>query len=47
MVRGFDFDASKNIDFCEACVEGKHHGSHFPTSNSGRAKDPLELVHSD
>ncbi len=47
MVRGFDFNALKQIDFCEACVEGKHHRTQFPTSNSGRAKEPLALVHSD
>ena len=47
LVSGFDFDASKQIDFCEACVEAKHHGSHFPTSISGRAKESLGLVHSD
>ena len=44
---GFNFDASKQINFCEACVEAKLHRSHFPTSSSGRAKDPLGLVHSD
>ncbi len=47
MVRGFDFNTLKQIDFCEACVEGKHHRTQFPTSNSGRAKEPLALVHSD
>ena len=44
---GFDFDASKQIDFCETCVEAKHHRSHFPTSSIGRAKESLGLVHSD
>ena len=47
LVSGFDFDASKQINYCEACVEAKHHRSHFPTSSSGRAKEPLGLVHSD
>ena len=47
LVSGFDFDASKQIDYCEACIEAKHHRSHFPTSSSGRAKEPLGLVHSD
>ena len=28
-------------------MEGKHHRSQFPTSSSGRAKEPLALVHSD
>ena len=44
LVSGFDFDASKQIDFCEACVEAKHHRNHFPTSISERAKEPLGLV---
>ena len=28
-------------------MEAKHHRSHFPTSSSRRAKEPLGLVHSD
>ena len=28
-------------------MEGKHHRSYFPTSSSGRAKEPLAIVHSD
>ena len=44
LVRRFDFDASKKLDFCEAYVEGKHHRSYFPTSSSGRAKEPLAIV---
>ena len=27
LVSGFDFDASKQIDFCETCVEAKYHRS--------------------
>ena len=46
LVDGFDFDVSEQLDFCEMCAEGKHHRSHFPTS-CRRAKEPLELVHSD
>ena len=44
---GFEFDVSKQLDFCEACVDGKYHRSHFPTGSSIRAKAPLDLVHSD
>ena len=47
LVDGFDFDAAKQINFCESCVEGKHHWCHFPTSGGKRAKEPLGLVHSD
>ena len=47
MVDGFDFDASGKTSFCESCVEGKHHRSPFPTGGGMRAKEPLELVHTD
>ena len=29
-INGFDFDASSDLTFCEACVGGKHHKSQFP-----------------
>ena len=32
---------------CEECVVGKQHRSQFPKGKSWRAKDVLELVHSD
>ena len=44
---GFDFDAAKEMKFCEACVDGKHHRCRFPTSGRSRSKEPLGLVHSD
>ena len=47
LVDGFDYDASKEIGFCESCMEGKHHRSPFPTSGTKRSKNVLELVHSD
>jgi len=47
MVDGFDFDATKQIKFCESCVNGKHHRSNFPTSGGKRSEEPLGLVHSD
>ena len=43
MAGRFEFDAQSKLIF----VEGKHHRTHFPTSNSGRAKEPLTLVQSD
>ena len=46
-VDGFDFDAMKQIKFCESCVKGKHHRSNFPTSGGKRSEEPLGLVHSD
>ena len=47
LVDGFDYDVSKNIDFCESCVNGKIHRSAFPKSGRQRAAEPLGLVHSD
>ena len=44
MVDGFDFEPTREINFCEPCVEGKHHRCQFPTR---RSKEPLCLVHSD
>ena len=47
LVKGFDYDASKEIDFCESCVSGKSHRSSFPKPGRERAEEPLGLVHSD
>ena len=47
MVDGFDYDSSKDIDFCESCVEGKIHRFPFPTDGGKQADEPLELIHSD
>ncbi len=47
LVIGFDYDVSKNIDFCEPCVSGKIHRSSFPRNGRERAKEPLGLIHSD
>ena len=47
LVRGFGYDSSHVIDFCEPCIGGKIHRNPFPKSGRERAKEPLELVHSD
>ena len=47
LVDGFDYDASKEINFCESCAEGKHHGNSFATDGGRRSDEPLGLVHSD
>lgn len=47
LVTGLDFDYSKESEFCESCADGKHHRSSFPKSSNRRAKQPLELIHSD
>ncbi len=43
----FDYGGSKEISFCEPCTKGKHHKSHFPVGGSTRAKESLDLVHTD
>ncbi len=47
MVDGFDYDSSKDIDFCESCVEGKIHRFLFPIDVGKRADELLGLIHSD
>ena len=44
LVDGF---ASKHLNFCEPCTEGKHHCSPFPVGGGKRAGELLDLVHSD
>lgn len=47
LVDGFDFDSRKQVSFCEACTEGKHHRSPFPVGGGTRAEETLGLVHTD
>ena len=47
LVNGLDYDVTKDIKFCELCVDGKHHRSSFPQSGGRRASKLLEIVHSD
>jgi hypothetical protein len=47
LVNSFDYSAEKKVSFCESCVQGKHHKSTFPTNKTKRAREPLDLVHSD
>ena len=47
LVNGLDYDVTKDIKFCEPCVDGKHHHSSFPKSGGRRATKLLEIVHSD
>ena len=47
LVKGLDYDVTKDIRFCEPCVDGKHHRSSFPKSGGRRATKPLEIVHND
>ena len=47
LVEGYDYDPSKEIQFCESCLEGKQHRNPFPSHSTNRAKEVLELVHTD
>ena len=47
LVNGFDYDVSKEIEFCEACVSGKIHRKPFSGTGRERAKEPLGIIHSD
>ena len=47
LVKGFNFNHTKDLNFCETCIKGKHKKSVFPTSGGTRAAEPLDLVHSD
>lgn len=47
LVDDFDYNISKQIPFCESCVEGKLHKIPFPSQGRTRAAIPLGLVHSD
>ena len=46
LVSGLDYDVSKEIDFCESCVNGKICRNPFPGAGRERAEEPLGLVHS-
>ena len=47
LVDGFDYNVSREISFCESCVEGKHQRRKFPVNGGKRSDEPLGLVHSD
>ena len=46
LVKDFDYNASKNIGFCESCIGGKQHRAPFDSSER-HTVELLELVHSD
>ena len=45
LVQGFDYSASREIQFCDSCLEGKQHKSPYPSHSRSKSKEPLELVH--
>ena len=47
LVKDFDNSASKRIQFCESCLEGKQCRSLFPSHSESCSKEVLNLVHSD
>ena len=44
---GLDNNETKDMNFCELCVNGKHHRFSFPKSGGKRAFQRLETVYSD
>ena len=46
MVHGLPHISSTN-GVCEGCVLGKHHREMFERGKAWRAKEPLQLIHSD
>ncbi len=47
LVEGLNFNAKKDLEFCDACVQGKLRRCSFPSSGAKRASEPLGIVHSD
>lgn len=47
LVTGLDYDVTKDTNFCEPCLDGKHHRSSFPKSGGRRDTQLLGIVHSD
>ena len=41
-----DYNTKSKIGFCETCIDGKHHHTHFEASSS-KSNKPLKLVYSD
>ena len=46
MVHGLPHISSTN-GVCEGCLLGKHHREMFDKGKAWRAKEPLQLIHSD
>ena len=44
LVEGINFDAKTNLEFCDACTQGKLHRCSFPTSGATRASEPLGKI---
>ena len=46
LVNHMDYNTSREVGFCEACIGGKQHKNSFKLSSTETSM-PLELVHSD
>ena len=47
LVDGFDFDTAGQQQFCEPCLDGKHHRLPFPKTGGEKSKELLGKIHSD
>ena len=47
MVNDFDFDDNTELKLCTSCIYGKQHRTPFPNHSDTRAKELLEIVHTD
>ena len=47
LVDGLNFNSSEEIDFCECCTIGKQTRHPFPKNAATRAKELLQIVHTD
>ena len=47
MMKGINNSASRELQFCESCLEGKQRRSTFPSHSENRAEESLEIIHCD
>ena len=47
LVDGFDYDTSEKHQFCEPCVDGKHHRLPFPKSGGEKSNELLGKIHTE
>lgn len=47
LVTGIDFQQEKDVKACVPCIQGKQVRKTFPKGEARRAKEKLELIHSD
>ena len=47
MVEGMELDPKLKLELCAACIHGKQHRTPLPVGETTRAKELLEIVHTD